>query len=44
METFIKYKDLSLDEIYDKFLNEYYNDPLLVNHRSFIESNYLGFG
>jgi hypothetical protein len=44
METFIKYNSLSLDEIYDKFLNEYKNDSELINHRSYIESNNLGFG
>jgi hypothetical protein len=44
METFIKYNSLSLDEIYDKFLNEYNNDSELINHRSYIESNNLGFG
>lgn len=44
METFIKYKNFSLDEIYNKFLEEYNNDPLLVDHRSYIESNHLGFG
>jgi hypothetical protein len=44
METFIKYNSLSLDEIYVKFLNEYNNDSELINHRSYIESNKLGFG
>lgn len=44
METFIKYNNLSLDEIYNEFLNEYNNDPILTNHRSYIESNKLGFG
>lgn len=44
METFIKYKNFNLDEIYNKFLEEYNNDPVLVDHRSYIESNHLGFG
>ena len=44
METFIKYNSLPLDEIYNKFLNEYNNDTELINHRTYIESNKLGFG
>jgi hypothetical protein len=44
METFIKYNNLNLDEVYDHFLNEYNNDPQLVNHRSYIEEHKLGFG
>jgi hypothetical protein len=44
METFIKYKNLNLDDVYDHFLNEYNNDPQLVNHRSHIENYKLGFG
>jgi hypothetical protein len=44
METFIKYNNLNLDEVYDHFLNEYNNDPQLVNHRSYIEDHKLGFG
>ena len=44
METFLKYKTLSLNEIYSEFLNEYNNDSTLTKHRSYIESNNLGFG
>ena len=44
METFIKYNDLNLDDVYDHFLNEYNNDPTLTKHRSYIEEHNLGFG
>jgi hypothetical protein len=44
METFIKYQNLNLDEVYTEFLNEYNNDQILINHRSYIELNNLGFG
>ena len=43
METFIT-NNKTLDEIYEEFLIEYKNDDLLKNHRSYIESNNLGFG
>jgi hypothetical protein len=45
MENFIKkYENLDLDSIYSDFLNEYYNDQMLINHRTYIENNQLGFG
>jgi hypothetical protein len=44
METIIKYKNQNLDEIYQGLLDEYLNDPVLVNHRSHIENNNLGYG
>ena len=44
METFIKYNDLNLDDVYDHFLNEYNNDLTLTKHRSYIEEHNLGFG
>jgi hypothetical protein len=44
MEDFIKYKNLSLDDTYNEFLNEFNNDPLLISHRTYIEQNNLGFG
>jgi len=44
MEDFIKYKNLSLDDTYNEFLNEFNNYPLLISHRTYIEQNNLGFG
>jgi hypothetical protein len=44
MENFIKYNKLNLDEIYSQFLDEYYKDSELINHRTYVENNNLGFG
>jgi hypothetical protein len=44
METFIKYKNLELDEIYSQFMNEYNQDSILIEHRTYVENNNLGFG
>ena len=44
METFIKYKNLELDEIYSQFVNEYNQDSILIEHRTYVENNNLGFG
>jgi hypothetical protein len=44
METIIKYKNQNLDDIYQGLLNEYFHDPVLVNHRTHIENNNLGYG
>lgn len=32
------------NEIFEFYLKEYYNDNLLINHRTYIERNSLGFG
>ena len=42
--VFEKYDNMSLDEVYIDFYNQYNADPLLVNHRSFIEAHGLGYG
>jgi hypothetical protein len=42
MENIIKNKNL--DEVYLDFMNEYYQDSVLVEHRTYIENNNLGFG
>ena len=44
METFVKYNNITLDEIYNEFLKEFNNDVILINHRTYIEINNLGFG
>lgn len=44
MENFIKYKNLELDEIYSEFMNEYNQDSTLIEHRTYVENNNLGFG
>lgn len=44
MENFVKYNNTDLNEVYSDFLNQYYEDSLLVNHRTYIENNKLGFG
>jgi hypothetical protein len=45
MEDFIKkYKDIDLNIIYSDFLNQYYDDQTLIDHRTYIEDNNLGFG
>lgn len=37
-------KKLAVNEIYNIFLEEFYKDELLVNHRTHIEKNGLGYG
>jgi hypothetical protein len=37
-------KKNNLNEIYESFLNEYNNDLTLINHRTYIEDNNLGYG
>jgi hypothetical protein len=37
-------KKNNLNEIYELFLNEYNNDLTLINHRTYIENNNLGYG
>jgi hypothetical protein len=44
METILKYKNENLDEVYQSLLNEFYNDSILLNHRTYIEENNLGYG
>lgn len=44
MENFIKYKNLELDEVYSQFMDEYNQDPTLIEHRTYVENNNLGFG
>ena len=44
METILKYKNENLDEVYQNLLNEFYNDSILLNHRTHIEENNLGYG
>lgn len=44
METFIEYKNKDLKDIYFEFLKKYNEDDFLINHRTYIESNGLGFG
>jgi len=44
METFIEYKNKNLKDIYFEFLKKYNEDDFLINHRTYIESNGLGFG
>jgi hypothetical protein len=44
INIFNEYKKNDLNETYDIFLNEYYSDAILTNHRMYIESNNLGFG
>jgi hypothetical protein len=45
MEDFIKkYKNNDLNIIYSDFLNQYYDDQTLIDHRTYIEDNNLGFG
>lgn len=44
IKIFNEYKKNDLNETYNIFLNEYYSDTTLTNHRSYIESNNLGFG
>jgi hypothetical protein len=44
METFIKYKNVNLDNIYLDFQNEFNNDNLLVEHRRYVQQNNLGYG
>jgi hypothetical protein len=41
---FEKNKKNNLNEIYEFFLNEYNNDLTLINHRTYIEDNNLGYG
>lgn len=44
METLLKYINQNLDEVYEMLLNEFYNDSILLNHRTHIETNNLGYG
>lgn len=44
VETLLKIKDQDLKIIYSSLLDEYYNDPMLVSHRTYIENNQLGYG
>jgi hypothetical protein len=44
METFIEYNDKNLEEIYFEFLKKYNENDFLINHRTYIEQNNLGFG
>jgi hypothetical protein len=44
METILKYKNENLDEVYQSLQNEFYNDSILLNHRTYIEENNLGYG
>ena len=44
METFIEYKNRDLKDIYFEFLTKYNEDDVLINHRTYIEENKLGFG
>jgi hypothetical protein len=44
IDFFEKNKKNNLNEIYELFLNEYNNDLTLINHRTYIEDNNLGYG
>lgn len=34
----------NLDDVYQICLDEFYKDPVLINHRTYIENNNLGYG
>jgi hypothetical protein len=44
MDNLLTKKYENLEHTYNTFLEEYYNDELLQSHRSYIETNNLGFG
>lgn len=43
-DIFEENKNKNLDEVYEFFLSEFFNDSILLNHRTFIEDNNLGYG
>lgn len=44
MEDFKQYENLDVNEIYSRFLDRFWKNDVLVEHRTFIENNGLGFG
>lgn len=44
MEVFNKYQGLDVNEVYGHYLERFWKDETLVEHRTFVEKNGLGFG